>query len=512
MNKEQVIDIVGYGAWNGGRLTDNTIYEGKGMFFKNGIPVNGRTIEERIGVRSRMAAPGNARIGTLALADLLKTIPIDPQKIKILIGATNVGEDKYEPGPSIQHSYDLLRRVCPDALCFDLYAGCPGYNVAVELLFVMSLAGQLKAGDVSVVVGAENLHRAQAFPPMDTANIIFGDDAMATAFQTESDRKSQKSVWRSESFSIALERDFIGHIARVIRRHNGNRKIDGIIVDNQLGHLTYRIPATAARIQQRLAEITYPAETEKGTWEQFKNSLSFYNQHIDSFAFDIMTLAADTARVEEIAAAYVLSGKYGCIVSVFLSKDNTAQLVFHSADGVAFKRPHYGIVDTRTRTHGCFAGFIEAQPVNGDVFGTMDGKGVFLYATRGVREHIDALLSANRLTVDDIDLFIEHQANFAMIPMTMEKLLNGRHAELKQAVFNVVADKMITNVHTRGNCSVVCMQRLPYDLSRGFLEQDEINGYVVNRNLTQLKKANIILSDSVGAGMTRSSFLRRKRN
>jgi len=475
LNEEQVIDIVGYGAWSGGRLTDNTIYEGKGMFFKHGIPVNGRTIEERIGVRSRMAAPGNARIGTLALADLLKTVPIDPRKIKILIGATNVGEDKYEPGPSIQHSYDILRHVCPDALCFDLYAGCPGYNVAVELLFVMSLAGQLKAGDVSVVVGAENLHRAQAFPPMDTANIIFGDDAMATAFQTES-------------------------------------KIDGIIVDNQLGHLTYRIPATAARIQQRLAEITYPAETEKGTWKQFKNSLSFYNQHIDSFAFDIMTLAADTTRVEEIAAAYVLSGKYGCIVSVFLSKDNTAQLVFHSADGVAFRRPHYGIVDTRTRTHGCFAGFIEAQPVNGDVFGTMDGKGVFLYATRGVREHIDALLSANRLTVDDIDLFVEHQANFAMIPMTMEKLLNGRHADLKQAVFNVVADKMITNVHTRGNCSVVCMQRLPYDLSRGFLKQDAINGYVVNRNLTQLKKANIILSDSVGAGMTRSSFLRRKRN
>jgi hypothetical protein len=33
-------------------------------------------------------------------------------------------------------------------------------------------------------------------------------------------------------------------------------KIDGIIVDNQLGAIQYRVPATAARVQHRLAELT----------------------------------------------------------------------------------------------------------------------------------------------------------------------------------------------------------------------------------------------------------------
>jgi hypothetical protein len=51
------------------------------------------------------------------------------------------------------------------------------------------------------------------------------------------------------------------------------------------------------------------------------------------------------------------------------------------------------------------------------------------------------------------------------------------------------------------------MQRLPYDLARGALTPDTIQGFPVNRNLERLRQARTILYDSVGAGMTRSSFL-----
>jgi hypothetical protein len=54
------------------------------------------------------------------------------------------------------------------------------------------------------------------------------------------------------------------------------------------------------------------------------------------------------------------------------------------------------------------------------------------------------------------------------------------------------------------------MQRLPYDLKRGTLRPDTLQGYPINRNLQNLKDARLILFDSVGAGMTRSSFLVRK--
>jgi hypothetical protein len=139
----------------------------------------------------------------------------------------------------------------------------------------------------------------------------------------------------------------------------------------------------------------------------------------------------------------------------------------------------------------------------------MDGKGVFLYATRGARAHLNQLLSPNSITMDQIDLLIEHQANFAMIPLTLEQVLELPRDEIKQAVADMVANKLVTNVHERGNCSVVCMQRLPYDLKRGALKADKLQGFKINANLEQLKKAKLILNDSVGAGMTRSSFLQR---
>ncbi len=89
-------------------------------------------------------------------------------------------------------------------------------------------------------------------------------------------------------------------------------------------------------------------------------------------------------------------------------------------------------------------------------------------------------------------------------------MLNSDKADLENAVADVVANKMVTNIHVRGNCSVVCMQRLPYDLLRGALRPDTIQGYPVNQNLEKLKHAKTILYDSIGAGMTRSSFIQKK--
>ncbi len=103
-----------------------------------------------------------------------------------------------------------------------------------------------------------------------------------------------------------------------------------------------------------------------------------------------------------------------------------------------FKQPLAGIIDTLTRTHGCYGNYIQAVPVGDEIFGDM-----------------------------------------------------------------------VTNVHERGNCSVVCMQRLPYDLMRGALQPDSLQGFAINRNLDWLKEARLVLVDSVGAGMTRSSFLQR---
>jgi 3-oxoacyl-[acyl-carrier-protein] synthase III len=510
---DTVLDIIAQGAWNGGRLVDNSIYENKGMTFKGGIPVNNKTIEKRIGVRTRMVAPDDERIGVLAFENLLQTADIDPARIKLIIEATNIGEDKFDPGPLVRHPFELVASSCPNALVLDLYAGCPGFNVSVEFVFMMTLAGKLRGGDLSVIVGAENVHRAKVFPPDDTANIIFGDDAAATLLETKAHIPEAECVEPPITVEFNAGKNAARHIADELLRLKGPYKIEGILVDNQLGKLEHRVPALAARIQQHLTALSYPEAAAKGTFKRFRDALAFYDQHVNAFAFDIMTVDRNPDHVAKIAGAYATAGKYKSIASAYLGPDHNVVLSLHRGAGGSYRRPRWGIVDSLTRTHGCFAHYIEVMPFDAreDMFGKMDGKGVFLHATRGAKNHLETLLSPNHLVMDDIDLLIEHQANFAMIPLTLEQVMNRGQADLKDAVADMIANKMVTNIHVRGNCSVVCMQRLPYDLQRNALKPDHIQGYAVNQNVEKLKHARTILYDSIGAGMTRSSFIQRKK-
>ena len=511
MAKDSILEIIAQGAWNGGTPVDNAVYENRGMVFKGGIPVTPKTIEERIGVRTRITAPPDQRIGVLAFRDLLEHSGIDPTRIRVIISASNVGEDKNDPGPFSRYSFDLVRKSCPGALVLDLYAGCPGFNVAVETLFMLSVSGFLAPGDLSVIVGAENIHRAQVFKPLDTSNLIFGDDALATVLET-GDRVGTAGGGEILAESrVETGDNFVATIAEKLAEWAREGHIDGIIVDNQLGKVQYRIPATAVRLQHAMAERLFPEETAAGLFQNFRAALDFYDSHEMGFAFDVMTLDSDSRIVKNIAGAYTSAGTYGRVVSVYLAPGGPAFLSLHQGrKEKSFSAPPKGIFDTSTRTHGCFAGFIELREENGDVFGEIDGKGVFLHATRGAKHHLSGFLSRNRLTLQEIDLLIEHQANFAMIPLTLEQVIGNGHPGAKEEVAAYIADKMVTNVHLRGNCSVVCMQRLPYDLKRGALRPDTLQGYPINRNLQNLRDARLILFDSVGAGMTRSSFLVRK--
>jgi 3-oxoacyl-[acyl-carrier-protein] synthase III len=506
---KSVLEIVAYGAWNDGHVVDNSIYADSGMTFKGGIPVNPQTIEERIGVRCRVAAPEDARIGVEAMKNLLDTAAIDFSRVRIVIGATNVGEDMDDPGPLINYPYALLQSYAPEALVFDLYAGCPGFNASVELILMLALSGRLRTGDLAVIVGAENVHRAKPFRPDDTANIIFGDDAMATALQIGAQAATQGRHWIEAETASATEGDYAAAIARVIHRLIGSTHLDGIIVDNQLGQLIHRVPALAARVQHELVLRQYPEAAEQEIFTRFKEALDFYDSRVQSFAFDIMTTAADPAHVNDIAEAYIRSGRHKAVAAIFVGRDHRFAVCVHRGEGFACRMPEKGIVDAYTRTHGCFGSYIYAFKEGNRVWGNMDGKGVFLYATQGAHAHLSTLLERNNLALDDIELLIEHQSNFAMIPLTLEQLIDGTRPDKRQAVANFVEQRMVINIHNRGNCSVVCMPRLPYDLHRGALQPDTLQGFRINANVEQLKEAKIILNDSVGAGMTRSSFLQR---
>ena len=336
---QSILEIVAHGAWNGGIVVDNSRYEQMGMAFKGGKPVTHASIEERIGVRTRRAAPDDERIGVTAMGDLLATSGLDPSRVKLLIGATNVGDDKYDLGPQVRHAYELIRDRSPDAMVIDLYAGCPGFNVAVELAFMLSLTGGLTEGDLSVIVGAENIHRAKAFKPLDTANIIFGDDALATALETTARMTPRGRYLTGERCIRQLKGDIVDGLADLVLDAAGDMKIDGIIVDNQLGDLAYRVPASAARVQHAVVQKRHPEAVSRKAWARFADAMKFYGENVGSFAFDIKSLSNDPLVVERTARAYVESGKYATVVSIHISQDLTATVVRHSGEGFAFCRP-----------------------------------------------------------------------------------------------------------------------------------------------------------------------------
>jgi hypothetical protein len=64
MANDSALEIVAYGAWNGGTVVDNSIYEQMQLQFKGGIPVNKWTAKVFFICHPRSQNPVDRSIGT----------------------------------------------------------------------------------------------------------------------------------------------------------------------------------------------------------------------------------------------------------------------------------------------------------------------------------------------------------------------------------------------------------------------------------------------------------------
>lgn len=103
----------------------------------------------------------------------------------------------------------------------------------------------------------------------------------------------------------------------------------------------------------------------------------------------------------------------------------------------------------------------------------MQGNEVFKVAVRSLTEVANVALAANNMTVEDIDLFIPHQANIRILEAT------GRRLGLKD-------EQMYINVERYGNTSAATIP----------LALDEAN------RAGRLKEGDILLLDAFGGGFT----------
>ena len=107
-----------------------------------------------------------------------------------------------------------------------------------------------------------------------------------------------------------------------------------------------------------------------------------------------------------------------------------------------------------------------------------DGQTVFKFAVRKTEEISRRLLARNGLTPDDLDLFVSHQANRRIIQAAAEKLA-------------VDPEKVIINIERFGNTTAAT---IPLALNDAICSG-------------RLKKGNLVLLASVGAGFTVGAVL-----
>ena len=109
-----------------------------------------------------------------------------------------------------------------------------------------------------------------------------------------------------------------------------------------------------------------------------------------------------------------------------------------------------------------------------------DGAAVFRFAVRNTEEVCRRLLERNGLTGGDIDLFVSHQANRRIIQSAAEKL-------------GLSDEKVVINIERFGNTTA---GTIPLALNDAVKDG-------------RLKKGDLLLIASVGAGFTVGSVLMR---
>ena len=113
-------------------------------------------------------------------------------------------------------------------------------------------------------------------------------------------------------------------------------------------------------------------------------------------------------------------------------------------------------------------------------FVKQDGGTVFKFAVRKTEEIARRILARNNLSANDIDLFVSHQANRRIIQSASEKL-------------GIDQSKVVINIERFGNTTAAT---IPLALNDA-------------RNDGRLKKGDLVLLASVGAGFTVGSILLR---
>jgi len=223
-----------------------------------------------------------------------------------------------------------------------------------------------------------------------------------------------------------------------------------------------------------------------------------------AWGYDLFAACSGFTYALTTAAQMVSAGgsKHALVIgadvmsSIIDYTDRTTCVIFGDGAGAAVVEasddPGVGIIDFENYVDGSGGGALcmpaggSRQPASLDTvakrmhYVKQDGQAVFKFAVRNTEEACRRILDRNGVKPDEIDLLVSHQANRRIILSAAEKL-------------GVPEKKVVINIERFGNTTAAT---IPLALNDAVLEG-------------RLKKGNLVLLASVGAGFTVGSVLLR---
>ena len=165
--------------------------------------------------------------------------------------------------------------------------------------------------------------------------------------------------------------------------------------------------------------------------------------------------------------------------TVVLFGDGAGAVVLEPSDGAGFLAFELG-ADGAGGEHLWLPGSGSRRFEEPEQFVKMNGREVFKFATRVLVQSAEAVLERRGLTIDDVDVYVPHQANVRIIDHATKKL-------------GIASDKVVINVDRYGNTS---SGSIPLALAEA-----QADG--------RLHAGNLVLMTGMGAGLTWGSALMR---
>ena len=254
------------------------------------------------------------------------------------------------------------------------------------------------------------------------------------------------------------------------------KEIDLVVVGTITGD--YPWPATACVVQRNLGALNAGAFDVSAACSGFLYALSCAVDRIEAGR----SKKAVVIGAETLTRIIDWEDRNTCV----LFGDAAGAVVLEASDG------EQGIMSTHLHADGTQLELLyqpgfgtrlmpsEASLKERDYFLQMQGNEVFKVAVRSLTEVANIALKANNLTVEDIDLFIPHQANIRILDATSKRI------GLKE-------NQVYINVDRFGNTSAATIP----------LALDEAN------RAGRLKAGDIVLLDAFGGGFTWAAVMLR---